>query len=182
MDLQGTFKTIPAPPGPVRWTDDEPPQTFPVLRRTCRAINVLHEDPFACLFLPCRLVGATDRVEVKRDGEWDPVDWRINPTTLNIIFRPSSFMGSYESYTVPSTTFEYVRLRFSAVTVFFVLKLKILAKRRERRRFVSALLPDTVNGRKRRSPIGALLATFQRWPVRRRVAEYLGAAPASRAL
>ena len=115
---------------------------------------------------------------------WSSVDWKIDPCTLNIFHWPTPDLycilkleatAARRVNVYDQGSYEFVRLQFSAVTMYCILKLKALAARRVRRRFIRALLPDAVPGRNpaSRSAVGTLLATWQRAPIRRRVAAYL---------
>ena len=73
-----------------------------------------------------------------------------------------------------------VRAAFGPITFFFILKLKILAARKVKQRYMKCILPDTSNLRNKspnQSALGKTLMTALRSPARRLVIEFLIGCP-----
>ena len=75
--------------------------------------------------------------------------------------------------------YRVVRAAFTPVTLYFILKLKILAMRQVKRRYMKIILSDATNIRNKasQSALGRTLTTAVRSPIRRLVIEYLVGVP-----
>ena len=77
------------------------------------------------------------------------------------------------------TNWRVVRAAFTPITFYFILKLKVLAMRKVKRRYMKTILPDATNIRNKtsQSALGRTMTTATRSPIRRLVIEYLVGAP-----
>ena len=127
---------------------------------------------------------------------YGPVNWYID-TDMFLHHKPTTYYGSppYRHYITSligkpysqekrhmnriehsKNRWSVVRAAFSSLTFFFILKLKVLARRKIRQRYKKIILPETVNCRNKnphQSILGKTLMTAVRSPARRLVMEYL---------
>lgn len=170
-----------------------PPPPITQLRRTSRGLDYWNCEPTSSYNLPCRLDGEQyelknsenslliNTVEVYRTNnkgiyDWYPMRWVIDSSSLDIHYWSTSYMsGEYYYINKYPDTFKIIRLQFSDVLFYFLLKLKILGKRKIRQRYKRVLLPDTVLIRKdkTRSRLGFIMTTSQRSLIRRKIMQFL---------
>ena len=170
-----------------------PPPPIFQLRRTNRGVDCWNCEPTSSYNLPCRLDGKQSQL---KDGEnsylvntlevcksnnqgeryWYRMNWVLDSSSLDIHYWVSSYMlGDYHyTYKYPDT-FEIIRLQFSDVLLYCLLKIKIMGMRKIRQRYKRTLLPDTVLIRREhlRSRLGFIMTTSQRSLIRKKIMQFL---------
>lgn len=175
--------------------DELPPPPPPItkLRRTSRGVDCWNCEPTSSYNLPCRLDGEQfqlnysenssliNTLEVYRSNnlgliDWYPMRWVIDSSSLDVHYWSTSYMsGEYHYINKYPDTFEIIRLQFSNVLFYCLLKLKILGMRKIRQRYKRTLLPDTVLIRREylRSRLGFIMTTSQRSLIRKKIMQFL---------
>jgi len=170
-----------------------PPPPIFQLRRTSRGVDCWNYEPTSSYNLPCRLDGRQSQLT---DGEksylvntlevfksnnqgkadWYRMNWVLDSSSLDIHYWVSSYMlGDYHyTYKYPDT-FEIIRLQFSDVLLYCLLKIKIMGMRKIRQRYKRTLLPDTVLIRRDnlRSRLGFIMTTSQRSLIKKKIMQFL---------
>jgi hypothetical protein len=118
---------------------------------------------------------------IKPSPIYGPVNWYID-RFMRLHNEAIPYHGAY--YARPlldnHSGWSVVRAAFGPVTFFFILKLKILAARKVKQRYMKCILPDTSNLRSKspnQSRLGKVLMTAVRSPARRLVIEFLVGSP-----
>lgn len=170
-----------------------PPPHITKLRRTSRGIDYWNCEPTSSYNLPCRLDGQQfqlknsespfliNTIQVHRTNNqgltnWYPMRWVIDSSSLDVHYWSTSYMsGEYHYINKYPDTFEIIRLQFSNVLFYCLLKLKILGRRKIRQRYKRTLLPDTVLIRREhlRSKLGFVMTTSQRSLIRKKIMQFL---------
>jgi hypothetical protein len=115
---------------------------------------------------------------------YGPVNWNIDRFML-LHNEVTPYYGGerplhYTRYLSRNNKWSVVRAAFGPVTFFFILKLKILAMRKIKQRYMKCILPETSNVRNKnpnQSSLGKTLMTAVRSPARRLVIEFLIGCP-----
>lgn len=118
---------------------------------------------------------------IKPRPMYGPVNWYID-RFMRLHNEATPYHGAYYARPLLANRSGWgvVRAAFGPVTFFFILKLKILAARKVKQRYMKCILPDTSNLRSRspnQSALGKTLMTALRSPARRLVIEFLIGCP-----
>ena len=111
---------------------------------------------------------------------YGPVNWYID-RFMRLHNEAVPYHGAhYVRHLTDQSRWHTVRAAFGPVTFFFILRLKILAARKIKQRYMKCILPDTSNLRNKspnQSALGKTLMTAVRSPARRLVIEFLIGCP-----
>lgn len=173
---------LPPPPPPIRQ-----------LRRSSRGVDCWNCEPTSSYGRPCRLdrkqrninqginsflINDVQVYRYNNQGvlDWFPMNWGLEASFLDIHYWATSYMsGEYHYVNKYPDTFEIIRLQFSNVLFYCLLKFKIIGKRKIRQRYKRTILPDTVLIRREnsRSRLGFIMTTSQRSIIRKKIMQFL---------